>query len=183
MICMGDEVLRTQKGNNNAYCQDNDTSYFDWNYVNDPDAMEMLRFTRNIIRLREQPPTGSLRHATLNSHANFLSKALREWRLQWHGVKPFQPDWSDQSHSIGMLVYASHYGLYAYVFVNAWWEDLSVELPPSPAGVRNAWFRVIDTSEPSGLDPEHIFSEHRYRAGDIIRIPSRTVMFFISPNV
>ena len=183
MICMGDEVLRTQKGNNNAYCQDNDTSYFDWNYVNDPDAMEMLRFTRNIIRLREQPPTGSLRHATLNSHANFLSKALREWRLQWHGVKPFQPDWSDQSHSIGMLVYASHYGLYAYVFVNAWWEDLSVELPPSPAGVRNAWFRVIDTSEPSGLDPERIFSEHRYRAGDIIRIPSRTVMFFISPNV
>ena len=183
MICMGDEVLRTQNGNNNAYCQDNDTSYFDWSYENDPDAVEMLRFTKGVIRMRDPAPAANLRRVSFSPQVNFLSKALRDWRLQWHGVKPFQPDWSDQSHSIGMLVYSAAYGLYAYVFVNAWWEDLTAELPPSPAGVRNPWFRIIDTSRSSDPEPEHLFGDHRFHAGDIFRAPSRTVMLFISPNV
>ena len=183
MICMGDEVLRTQNGNNNAYCQDNDTSYFDWSYESDPDAVEMLRFTKGVIRMRDPSPAANIRRVSFRPQVNFLSKALRDWRLQWHGVKPFQPDWSDESHSIGMLVYSAAYGLYAYVFVNAWWEDLTVELPPSPAGVRNPWFRVIDTSQPSDPEPEHVFGDHRFHAGDVFRVPARTVMLFISPNV
>lgn len=183
MICMGDEVLRTQNGNNNAYCQDNDTSYFDWSYEDDPDAVEMLRFTKGMIRMRDPAPAANLRRVSFNTQVSFLSKALRDWRLQWHGVKPFQPDWSDQSHSIGMLVYSAAYGLYAYVFVNAWWEDLTVELPPSPAGVRNPWFSIIDTSKPADPEPEHLFGDRRFHAGDIFRVPSRTVMLFISPNV
>jgi isoamylase len=183
MICMGDEVLRTQNGNNNAYCQDNDTSYFDWDYESDPDALEMLKFTKDIIRMRDPSPAANIRRVSFNPQATFLARALREWRLQWHGVKPFQPDWSDESHSIGMLVYSSAFGLYAYVFVNAWWQDLTVELPPSPAGVRNPWFRIINTFEPADSEPEHIFGDRRFHAGDILRIPPRTVMLFISPNV
>jgi pullulanase/glycogen debranching enzyme len=50
MLLMGDEVRRTQQGNNNAYCQDNEISWFDWNLCS-PNA-DLLRFVRNMIRLR-----------------------------------------------------------------------------------------------------------------------------------
>lgn len=181
MICMGDEVLRTQRGNNNAYCQDNDISYFDWSFRDDPLRAEMLTFTKNAIRIRRMAFGGHSRY--INPGPQILSRALRNSSLQWHGVKPFQPDWSSQSHSIGVLMYSGSSGYYIYLFVNAWWNDLVIELPPSPAGVRNDWFNVLDTSKPSTETPiMQTLGSRRSRPGDLIRIKSRTIMMFISPN-
>ena len=55
MMMAGDEVLRTQRGNNNAYCQDNELSWFDWSFA--PAARAMLRFTRELIALRQRHPS------------------------------------------------------------------------------------------------------------------------------
>ena len=56
MICAGDECGRTQRGNNNAYCQDNEISWFDWSRLADPESKRLLEFTRRLIRLRHDHP-------------------------------------------------------------------------------------------------------------------------------
>ena len=113
-----------------------------------------------------------------------LNRALRNSSLQWHGVKPFQPDWSDQSHSVGMLLYSQPSGYYIYMFVNAWWDDLVIELPPSPAGSQNPWYKIVDTARKSDEIPSltNTVSMKKSSAGDLLRVKARSVIVFISPN-
>ncbi len=181
MILMGDEVLRTQKGNNNAYCQDNELSYFNWDALKDPRCMEMLTFTKAAVRMRRMSLAGQSRYTSHGTQ--MLNRVLRSSSLQWHGVKPFQPDWSAQSHSVGMLMYSQPSGYYIYFFINAWWNDLVIELPPSPAGAKNSWFRIVDTQSPSKEIPS-VFAANCQRSnpGDIIRVKARSVIMFITPN-
>ncbi len=182
MILMGDEVLRTQRGNNNAYCQDNDISYFNWDSLNDPKCAEMLEFTKATVKMRRMSFAGTQRYA---SHGTLmLNRALRNSSLQWHGVKPFQPDWSDQSHSVGMLLFSQPSGYYIYIFVNAWWDDLVIELPPSPAGSQNPWYKIVDTAAKSGDIPSltNTVNMKKSSAGDLLRVKARSVIMFISPN-
>ena len=123
MICMGDEVLRSQNGNNNAYCQDNKLSYLNWDL--NEQQREMFDFTKTLIGLSR---IGKIKHVNDTPHHK-LDKLLTNAKIQWHGIKPFQPDWSDMSHSIGFLYYYSKQEMYAYIFVNAFWEDLTIEIP------------------------------------------------------
>ena len=84
MLTAGDEVLRTQRGNNNAYCQDNDVSWLDWSFA--PAARAMLRFTRELIALRKRHP--SLRRARfLNGHADDAPA-----EIHWYGESLDAPD-------------------------------------------------------------------------------------------
>ena len=86
MIGMGDEVRRSQFGNNNAYCQDNETSWFDWSLV--AKHSDVHRFLRLLIeRRRLRNPDAEQHHLSLNQ---LLARALKTW----HGVKIGQPDWS-----------------------------------------------------------------------------------------
>ena len=87
MLTAGDEVLRTQRGNNNAYCQDNDISWLDWSFA--PAARAMLRFTRELIALRKRHP--SLRRTRfLNGHADGMRA-----EIQWYGESLEPPAWQD----------------------------------------------------------------------------------------
>jgi glycogen operon protein len=80
-------VLRTQRGNNNAYCQDNDVSWVDWSFT--PAARAMLRFTRELIALRKRHP--SLRRTRfLNGH-----KPGTPAEIHWYGESLADPDWQD----------------------------------------------------------------------------------------
>jgi isoamylase len=88
MLTAGDEVLRTQRGNNNAYCQDNDVSWLDWSFA--PAARAMLRFTRELIALRKRHP--SLRRTRfLNGQST-----NRSAEIHWYGETLGAPDWQDQ---------------------------------------------------------------------------------------
>lgn len=183
MLLMGDEVLRTQRGNNNAYCQDNELSYFDWNALHNERSQEMLNFTKVAIRMRRMAFAGHMRYA---SHGTLmLNKLLRNSSLQWHGVKPFQPDWSEQSHSVGMIRYSTTSGYYIYFFINAWWNDLVIELPPCPAGAKTPWFKALDTSCPATQLPSvfNVSDFKRSHAGDLLRVKARSVVMFVSPNI
>ena len=90
MLLMGDEVRRTQRGNNNAYCHDDETSWFDWTLLERHD--DVHRFVKLLVsrRLHHQVQRGR-RDQTL---ADFLSEA----QIQIHGIKLNQPDWSHDSH-------------------------------------------------------------------------------------
>jgi glycogen operon protein len=142
MILMGDEVRHTQHGNNNAYCQDNETSWFDWSGVEK--HADVLRFVsllnaRRILR-DVQHERGRV---SLNS---FLASANKAW----HGVKLNQPDWGDRSHSIALGAEIRNEGLSFHFILNAYWEPLHFELPATDT--ESPWRRWIDTGLESPED-------------------------------
>ncbi|HXB71120.1 MAG TPA: glycogen debranching protein GlgX [Candidatus Acidoferrales bacterium] len=135
MICMGDEVRRSQFGNNNAYCQDNETSWFDWSLLEN--HSDVHRFVRLLIeRRRLRDPDAEQHHLSLNQ---LLARALKTW----HGVKIGQPDWSSRSHSIALTAHLPHENIITHLIFNGYWEPLEFELPD---GNRGPWKRWIDTA-------------------------------------
>lgn len=143
MFLMGDEVRRSQKGNNNAYCQDNDTSWFDWKLLSK--HADILRFVKLLIERR------ALRDVEHERRRVSLSEVLRDAKHSWHGVKLNQPDWSTVSHSFAISAELKNEGVLLHVMLNAYWDALNFELPVSGDGTR-AWRRWIDTALDSPLD-------------------------------
>ena len=140
MIAMGDEVRRTQLGNNNAYCQDNETSWFDWTRLDTHAGIH--RFVRLLTDKR------FLRGLDAEQHRLTLNQLLGAARKTWHGVKLGQPDWSPSSHSIAVSAHLSKENLIYHLILNAYWKPLEFELPD---GNPHPWRRWVDTA----LDPPH----------------------------
>ncbi len=140
MLLAGDEFLRTQGGNNNAWCQDNAVSWLDWSLL-DQNA-GFVRFVREMIALRRHHP--ALRRRWF----------LRGSDVVWHGVTPYQPDFSPWSRSLALVLNGRHTGREAgrdiYMAFNAWTETLHFRIPPPPQG--RPWRRVVDTALASPLD-------------------------------
>jgi isoamylase len=146
MLLMGDEVRRTQQGNNNAYCWDNEISWFDWNLCK-PNA-ELLRFVQQMIRIRlgfDQGITGT---------PVPLEEYLQGAHIEWHGTQLLHPDWGHDSHSIAVSLHNHVLNQVRYIAINSFWKPLEFELPTfSDASSR--WMRMIDTSlrAPSDIAP------------------------------
>jgi isoamylase len=159
MLSGGDEVARSQMGNNNAYCQDNEISWFDW--VNGPEQERLLQFTRRIIQLR-------LAHPNLRRRKFFQDRVIR----MPGGGKPekivkdvawFSPDGSEVSdeewnadwvRAIALLLngqtlqITNENGEWVIdqsflMLINAAHEGVEFALPPSPTG--NPWVQIVDT--------------------------------------
>jgi len=146
MFGMGDEVRRTQQGNNNAYCQDNSTSWFDWTLVSK--HADVLRFVKLLIERRV------MRDVEHERRRVSLSQVLRESQYAWHGVKLNEPNWASFSHSFAISGELKNEALFAHIIFNAYWETLDFELPVLRNGSRS-WSRWIDTA----LDPPHEICE------------------------
>jgi glycogen operon protein len=138
MITMGDEVRRTQSGNNNAYCQDNELSWFDWSLVKK--HADVHRFVSLLISRR------LLRDVEHERQRVSLTTLIEKAAKAWHGVNLNQPDWGDHSHSVALQAVLQNEGLHFYLIMNAYWKPLEFELPVLPKGT--GWRRWIDT----GLD-------------------------------
>ncbi len=149
MILSGDELGRTQQGNNNAYCQDNEISWVDWGLVSQ--NVDLLRFFKSLIQFR--------RHHPLLRAISFSSIDKKNSRVMaWHGVKLGQPDWSSQSRSLALhLSGLSEAGREEHIFfiANAHWEKHEFELPDT--GIE--WLRFIDTSQQPPNDITDVGSE------------------------
>jgi glycogen operon protein len=148
MLQMGDEMRRTQHGNNNAYCQDNDMSWLDWSLLNR--HQDLHRFVRTLIGYRRRM-MGASSEETLEPSLNEL---LRHARFDWHGVRLNKPDWADHSHSIACTIRSTPLDLpvWLHVMINAYWEALDFDLPPIPAATLAGWWRWIDTARESPED-------------------------------
>lgn len=149
MLLMGDEVRRTQRGNNNAYCQDNEISWFDWDLC--AANAGLIRFVQQLIRIRLD-----FDRNTGNDPVS-LDKYLGRASIEWHGVEIGKPDWGRDSHSLAVTLRSFNSTRVHYLAMNAYWEPLEFELPPVATGADGAgWIRFIDTSLPS---PDDVVAE------------------------
>ena len=149
MILMGDEVGRTQKGNNNTYCQDNILSWFDWAQV-DKNA-DLLRFFQNIIAFRHAHPVLRNRHHF--AHADYLGSGFPD--ISFHGTMPWQPDWNN-NHTLAFMLSGDHAkgGIvrenHIYVAMNTYWDAVEFWLPQLPQAMM--WHVAVNTAMPSPQD-------------------------------
>lgn len=144
MILMGDEIKHTQQGNNNAYCQDNELSWFNWDLVEK--NKELFRFVKLLIAARLQ------RDSAETDFTMSLAEMLRGPLVTWHGSKLNEPDWGENSRSIAFTVQSVTRRLLMHYMVNAWEEPIVFQLPPHPKGKKLKWLRWLDTSLPSPHD-------------------------------
>lgn len=145
MLLMGDEMGRSQQGNNNTYCQDNELSWLDWD-LQDRNA-DLFRFTRALIAVRKAHP--ALRHR------NFAGAAVNDGprlELAWHGLRAHQADWSGTSRVLAFQASLRHEGPLdiVYVAMNMYWDALPFEMPKLEAGL--TWHLVANTSQTSPQD-------------------------------
>lgn len=170
MILAGDEVGRTQKGNNNPYCQDNEISWFDWTLVEK--NSDILRFFKMMIRFRKR--YGSLcRRKFFNGELN--QQGIPD--ISWHGTKLYRPGWEDSSARVLAYTLGGFNGeADIHVILNMHWENLEFEIPDITG---KNWCKLIDTAEPSPKDIVEIeqgvvISSKNYLVKD------RSVVVFVS---
>ncbi len=151
MLLAGDEFLRTQQGNNNAWCQDNAVSWVDWQ--DHERHADFWRFVKMLIALRR-------RHPVLRRRSFFHGGAGGAARpdVIWHGTEPFRPDFGSASRTLAFALDGSQTDRLPagerdrdiYVACNSWIDPLEFRIPPSPTHRR--WRRAIDTALPSPRD-------------------------------
>jgi glycogen operon protein len=146
MLLMGDEVRRSQGGNNNTWCQDNPLGWMHWQ----PDTGDLaLRlFLQRLLQLRAHLA------GLFNPELPLDDKPQRRsgdrghlWR-QWHGVELASPDWASWSHTLAWSLNDSQQGPLVWCGMNAYSKAMHFELP----SCRQGWLRVIDTALPPGDD-------------------------------
>jgi glycogen operon protein len=168
MFVAGDEVRRTQKGNNNAYCQDNEISWFDWRLTEK--NRSLLRFWRLLIAARKQ----------FRSNTGYFSGAVNERGLPdvaWHGTQLNKPGWSDPNArclAYTRAGFGSEPDL--HTVLNMYWDALDFEVPIVPG---RRWRRVVDTARPS---PEDIVDDvgQAPLEADGVRVEGRSVLILLS---
>lgn len=144
MITMGDEVRRTQCGNNNAYCQDDETSWFDWRLVQK--HADIHRFATLLINRRV------LRGADHEQRRISLGRLLQQANKTWHGTRLGCPDWGDCSHRIALEAEVRQENIWIYIMLNSYWKPLLFDIPPIDGAEASLWRRWIDTSMQSPND-------------------------------
>jgi glycogen operon protein len=143
MLLAGDEVRNTQHGNNNAYCQDNQIGWFNWN--GPQKHADLHRFWRRMIEFRKK-------YAAVRTNSFFTGEVNKRGLkdVTWHGTKLYSPGWYDsQARALGFTLAGFDLDPDIHVMMNMHWETLDMDIPVI-AGRR--WFRVVDTSMPSPSD-------------------------------
>ncbi len=131
MLLGGDEFRRTQRGNNNAYCQDNDRSWLDWTLLQRHE--EIWRFARSVLALRHA-------HAVLTRMAFYTDD-----EIQWFGPRGTSPDWHDgRQKCLACLIHGELGDGDLYLMFNADTTAMPFALPPARGG---AWHLAIDTAQ------------------------------------
>jgi len=152
MLLGGDEMLRTQRGNNNAYCHDNELAWFDWRLLDEPEHRTFFEFTKRAIAFAKRYPVLQRRSFFSGRDSNLDSRP----DIQWYGKNLDQPSWNDPE--VRTLAYqldgaeadqgAGNY--LVFVILNADWREQTVRVPDP--GTTRTWRRVLDTSLPGGQD-------------------------------
>lgn len=139
MLLAGDEFARTQKGNNNAYCQDNEINWVDWKFTEG--NSDLMRFTRLLIALRK-------RHSLLRRRTFFQNGK----GISWHGATPGGADWSQEAHWLAFLLEGKEAPKgpepSLFVMMNASEEKHYFSIPDAGSD----WLLVADTSRDSPND-------------------------------
>jgi len=143
MILGGDEVRRTQQGNNNAYCQDNDISWFDWGLLEKNKSM--FRFWKEMIAFRKCHPALHRRRFFTGS---VNERGLKD--ISWHGVNLDEPNWDDDSaRALAFTFGGERDAADIHVMMNMYWEPLNFDIAPVNG---REWYLAADTYQVSPMD-------------------------------
>ena len=139
MILAGDEVLRSQQGNNNCYCQDNELSWFDWRLLEK--NREMFSFTRGMIRLRKRHPC--LMHPKFLSGHQAAGSEMED--ISWHGRELNKPLWQDPASRVlaCTLSKVEPEEEDLHIMFNMSEDNLTMELPELK---NRTWHLAVDTA-------------------------------------
>jgi glycogen operon protein len=172
MLLAGDERGRTQDGNNNAWCQDNEVCWLDWSR----DDEGLLRFARGLIAFRRAHPSlrrGSFVNGESGGDSNRPDVA-------WHGAQLGAPDWGPEAQVLAMHLAGEHApepDVDLYLAANGSAEGVTFELPPPPEGKR--WLRVVASWEPPPRDLL-LPGEEEPIDGDRMALPARSILLLRS---
>ncbi|ABI63070.1 glycogen debranching protein GlgX [Granulibacter bethesdensis] len=176
MLLAGDEFGRTQQGNNNAYCQDNEISWVDWDI--DADGHTLIAFVRTLISLRERFPILRRGRFLTGAYDEELGVQDVTW-IAASGDTMEPADWENGTRCFGMLmdgraqasgVRRAGTDTTLLVIYNAHHEEVPFHLPPC-AGARR-WELTFDTSQPEGA------KTRAYRIGQVYAVTARSVVLF-----
>jgi isoamylase len=179
MFVAGDEIRRTQKGNNNAYCQDNEISWFDWEMTKK--NQEMFRFFKQIIAFRKSQPA---LHRSYFFTGQINQRGLPD--IAWHGCRLNSPGWYDPSSRVLAFTlggFAEEEGsgdTDIHVILNMEWQDLDFDVPPL---TDRKWYKIVDTAQSSPHDiAENLANpgEETVITGNTCRVKNRSAVVLIS---
>jgi glycogen operon protein len=177
MILMGDEVGRSQQGNNNTYCHDNELNWMDWTAVET--NAELLRYFQKIIAFRHAHPVlRSPDHLTGRSYGNGLPD------VTWHGTRAWHADWGGSSRVVAFMLSGSAAlgGSVrdddVYVAINMHWDTLEFQPPTAPEG--RQWYVAANTSAPPGEDVWDMGSEPLLANQDSLWLGARSIAVLVS---
>ncbi|WP_225834261.1 glycogen debranching protein GlgX [Streptomyces sp. NK08204] len=186
MLCHGDELGRSQRGNNNAYCQDNDISWVNWELTEEQRAL--ADFTRRLIALRAAHPVLRRRRFFRGETVTNARQPLPDlvW-LRPDAREMTRRDWHrEDAHSIGMFLNGDAiaerdpYGRRVVddsflLLLNGYWEPVDFRLPDGSFGER--WTTLIDTADPEGIP-----DERERKAGTRLRVECRSLVLLSRPS-
>jgi isoamylase len=176
MLVAGDEFGRTQKGNNNAYCQDNEISWVDWQGINEQ-GLSLIAFTRKLLRLRHSLPV-LRRGRFLTAEYNPLLEVKDVTWVDASGKEMERSNWDDtKMHCLGMLIdgraqtsgikrRASDVTL--LIVVNSYYDSVKFTLPEFVGG--DQWLTFIDTNDPERHETPTL------KAGDKYEVTGRSLL-------
>lgn len=170
MILAGDEVRRTQQGNNNAYCQDNEISWFDWKLVEQNQGL--FRFFKHMIAFRKS-------HPNLLSGSFFSGKpdAQGQKDIDWHGTKLYSPGWDDPNcRVLAFTIWGLERDNDIHVILNMEWQDLDFEIPVL---TDRQWLKAIDTALASPSDIVETGQENEV-PGETCHVTKHSVVVLVS---
>ncbi len=146
MILMGDEVGRTQRGNNNTYCHDNELNWLDWTLCERNG--NLFNFARRMIALRKAHPLLRARE--------FFGSSPTQADIIWHGTQAWRADWSPGARTLAFMLRERQAGQggnvspVLYMAINCYWDALPFELPELP--VNYHWYLFANTGLPAPDD-------------------------------
>ncbi len=172
MLLMGDEMGKTQEGNNNAYCQDNELNWLDWSKLEE--NHDIYNFTKKMIKFRKSHP--ALKRSHFFTDKDVDGNGITD--ISWHGVEVNKPDWSENSQVLAFLIDGGDVIGDAekdndiYVILNAYHEDLEFQLPRIRG---KKWYRIADTGRKDDfLDHPMVIDSETYP------VKNRSSVIFIS---
>jgi isoamylase len=170
IFAAGDEVCRTQGGNNNAYCQDNEISWFNWDDLKTNQSM--LQFWKRLITFRKNNPR-LFRNRFFNGEVN--KRGLAD--VSWHGCKLGKPGWYDPTGLVlAMTIGAREKGKDLHIMFNMYQDTLDFELPDVHS---KKWYCAINTALTS---PNDIVEEgqEKMHYSSLCKVESRSVVVLVS---
>jgi glycogen operon protein len=142
LLLMGDEVRKTQSGNNNAYCHDSVMNWFDWSLTTK--NKDLFLFTKKLIHFTRTHQIFSWSSPWIKG-GNFGASII-----DWHGIEPSKPDFGENSLTLSFTLKDFWYNSYYHIIINSFWQSINFNLPHYNNATK--WEVVVDTSQDSPKD-------------------------------